>query len=46
VFARSGKLVLGVGDEPRALRATMSADEHAKVTLSKEEKIDRLKKSF
>jgi hypothetical protein len=46
VFARSGKLVLGVGDEPRSLKATMSADEHAKVTLSKEEKIDRLKKSF
>jgi hypothetical protein len=46
VFARSGKLILGVGDEPRALKATMSADEHAKVTLSKEEKIERLKKSF
>lgn len=46
VFARSGKLVLGVGDEPRALKATMSADEHARVTLSKEEKIERLKKSF
>jgi hypothetical protein len=46
VFARSGKLVLGVGDEPRALKVTMSADDHAKVTLSKEEKIERLKKSF
>ena len=46
VFARSGKLILGVGDEPRVLRATMSADDHAKVTLSKEEKIERLKKSF
>ncbi len=46
VFARSGKLVIGVGDEPRALKATMSADEHAKVTLSKEEKIERLKKAF
>ena len=46
VFARSGKLVLGVGDEPRTLKATMSADEHAKVTLTKDEKIARLKKSF
>jgi len=46
VFARSGKLVLGVGDEPRTLKTTMSADEHAKVTLTKDEKIDRLKKSF
>ncbi len=46
VFARSGKLIVGVGDEPRALKATMSADEHARVTLSKDEKIERLKKSF
>lgn len=43
-FARRGKLVLGIGDEPRALRSTMTADEHAKVSLTKDEKIDRLKK--
>ena len=44
IFARAGKAVLGVGDEPRVLRAGQTADEHAKVTLSKDEKIDRLKK--
>jgi hypothetical protein len=44
VFARAGKAVVGVGDEPRALRAGQTADEHAKVTLTKDEKIDRLKK--
>jgi hypothetical protein len=44
VFARAGKQVLGVGDEPRVLRAGQTADEHAKVTLTKDEKIDRLKK--
>jgi hypothetical protein len=46
VFARAGKSVLGIGDEARALRAGMTADEHAKVSLSKDEKIDRLKKSL
>ena len=44
VFARVGKAVLGVGDEPRVLRHGQTAEEHAKVTLSKEEKIERLKK--
>jgi hypothetical protein len=44
VFARAGKVVLGVGDETRVLRAGQTADEHAKVTLSKDEKIERLKK--
>ncbi len=44
IFARAGKQVLGVGDEPRVLRAGQTADEHAKVTLTKDEKIDRLKK--
>ncbi|MFT3767341.1 MAG: hypothetical protein QM820_17720 [Minicystis sp.] len=44
VFARSGKAVLGVGDEARVLRAGMTADEHAKVSLTKDEKIERLKK--
>ncbi len=44
VFARAGKVVLGVGDEPRVLRPTQTADEHAKVTLTKDEKTERLKK--
>jgi hypothetical protein len=46
VFARAGKIVLGVGDEGRVLRTGMTADEHAKVTLTKDEKIDRLKKAL
>jgi hypothetical protein len=46
VVARAGKDVLGVGDEVRALRAGMSADEHAKVTLTKAEKLERLKKAI
>jgi hypothetical protein len=46
VFARAGKIVLGVGDEARVLRTGMTADEHARVTLSKDEKIDRLKKAL
>jgi hypothetical protein len=43
-FAQRGKSVLGVGDEVRVLRAGMTADEHARVSLTKEEKIERLKK--
>jgi hypothetical protein len=43
VFARAGKVVLGIGDEPRVLRANQTADEHAKVTLTKDEKLQRLK---
>lgn len=46
VFARSDKVVLGVGDEVRALRSGMTADEVAKVSLSKDEKIERLKKAL
>lgn len=46
VFARAGKLVLGIGDESRVLRSGMTADEHAKVTLGREEKIERLKKAL
>lgn len=42
--ARSGKNVVGVGDEPRVLRTGMSADEQAKVTLPKDQKIALLKK--
>ena len=44
VFARAGKTVLGIGDEARVLRAGMTADEHATVSLTKDEKIERLKK--
>ncbi|WP_438019249.1 DUF6599 family protein [Sorangium sp. So ce315] len=44
IFARAGKTVYGVGDEARVLRSGMTADEHAKVTLTKEEKTARLKK--
>jgi len=43
VFARAGSLVLGIGDEPRSLRSGMSAEEHGKVTLGRDEKIERLK---
>jgi len=46
LFARAGKRVIGVGDEARVLRTGMSADEHAKVSLTKEEKIARLKKAL
>jgi hypothetical protein len=44
VFARKGSQLIGIGDEVRALRSGMTADEVAKVSLSKEEKIARLKK--
>jgi hypothetical protein len=44
VFARVGKAVLGVGDEPRVLKHGQTADEHTRLTLSKDEKVDRLKK--
>jgi hypothetical protein len=44
IFSRSGKSVLGIGDEPRVLRAGMSADDHAKLTLTKDDKASRLKK--
>ncbi|MCC6556605.1 MAG: hypothetical protein IT372_26900 [Polyangiaceae bacterium] len=45
-FARADRTVLGVGDEARALRSGMTAEEHAKVSLSKDEKIARLKKAL
>ncbi len=44
VFARADKTVYGIGDEARVLRNGMTADEHAKLTLTKEEKTARLKK--
>jgi hypothetical protein len=45
VVARAGKGVLAVGDEPRAARAGASPDERAKVWLTKDEKLERLKKA-
>jgi hypothetical protein len=44
IFARRGKAVFGLGDEIRVLRDGMTAEESAKVSLSKDEKIVRLKK--
>jgi hypothetical protein len=44
IFARADKVVYGVGDEARALRSGMTAEEHAKVSLGKDEKAERLKK--
>lgn len=46
LFARSGKAVLGIGDELRVLRTGMTADEVAKVSLPKDAKIERLKKAL
>jgi hypothetical protein len=46
VFARAGKNVLGIGDEARVLRTGMTADEHARMTLTRDEKIERLKKAL
>jgi len=46
IFARAKNAVVGVGDEARVLRAGMTADEHGKVTLTKDEKIERLKKAL
>ncbi|WP_437679852.1 DUF6599 family protein [Sorangium sp. So ce131] len=44
LFARADKTVYGVGDESRVLRSGMTSDEHAKLTLGKDEKAARLKK--
>lgn len=46
LFARSGKVVLGIGDEVRVIRSGMTADDVAKVSLTKDEKVDRLKKAL
>lgn len=46
VVARSGKAVIGVGDEETAIRAGMNADEVAKRSLGQPEKIERLKKAL
>lgn len=44
IFARAGKSVVGVGDEARVQKSGMTKEEHAKVSLTKDEKLDRLKK--
>jgi hypothetical protein len=43
VFARTGSRVIGIGDEVRVLRSGMTADEHAKVVLTRDEKLAKLK---
>ncbi len=42
LFKRSGARVVGVGDEPRALRASMSNEERDQRCLTREEKLGRL----
>ncbi|AKT39386.1 DUF6599 family protein [Chondromyces crocatus] len=46
VLARKGKLLLGVGDESRVLLPGMTAEEHASISLSREEKTSRLRKAL
>jgi len=41
--ARTGARLIGIGDEARVLRSGMTADEAGKVSLSKDDKIARLK---
>jgi hypothetical protein len=46
LFARSGSRIMGIGDEVRALRSGMSTDDVAKVSLSKDDKVARLKEAL
>jgi hypothetical protein len=46
IVARRGKTLVGIGDEVRVLRTGMTADDHAKVTLTKDDKIAHLKKAL
>jgi hypothetical protein len=46
LFARTGAKLVGIGDEVRALRSGMTADEVAKVSLGKDEKFARLKETI
>ena len=43
-FARAGNLVIGMGDEPRALKQGMSDEQRSKVSLAREDKSARLQK--
>jgi hypothetical protein len=44
IIARKGAWIVGIGDEDRVLVEGMSADDHAKKTLTQEGKRERLKK--
>lgn len=46
LFARTGAKLVGIGDEVRALRSGMTADEVAKVSLGKDDKTTRLKEAL
>lgn len=46
LFARTGAKLVGIGDEVRALRSGMTADEVAKVSLGKDDKATRLKEAL
>jgi hypothetical protein len=46
VFAHKGAALVGVGDELRVLKPGTTAEQAAKVSLTKDEKIDRLKKAL
>lgn len=46
IVARTGARLMGIGDEVRALRSGMSADDVAKVSLSKDDKMAKLKEAL
>ncbi|MBK9266306.1 MAG: hypothetical protein IPM54_41785 [Polyangiaceae bacterium] len=46
LFARTGAKLVGIGDEERALRSGMTAEEVAKVSLGKDDKATRLKEAL
>ena len=46
IVARAGNVVMALGDESRVLPTGMSAEDHAKVSLTKEEKIAHVKKAL
>lgn len=46
IVAQKGPRILGIGDEQRILRAGMTAEEHRKVSLPREDKVARLKKDL
>jgi hypothetical protein len=46
IFARWGKRVLGIADEPRVIRPTMTPEDQAKVSLPRDEKVSLLKKTL
>ena len=44
IFARWGKRVLGIADESRVIHASMTADDQAKLSLTRDDKVSLLKK--